>query len=102
MYVPMPFYILQGAVEATVPGYKWSNEYAANNWCDDLLPKGKDVRECLSILDQCQNNVDTANMMNSDGKGYFAWNFTSIYHSSKSIVEYCQATGASDEITCLP
>lgn len=102
MYVPMLIYILQSAIEATVPEYRWSNEYTANNWCDNPLPKGKDVRECLSILDQCQNNVEIANMMNSDSKGYFAWNFTNIYHSSKPTVEVCQATGASNKITCLP
>lgn len=72
-----------------VPDHRRSNEYAASNWFDNSRPKEK-----VSILGQCGNHVETVDLMNDNGRGYFSWNWrghprispvsrTSVANSSK-------------------
>jgi hypothetical protein len=96
------FFYFEGAINAILPAHRRNNNYAAGNRCDNSRLRGKDLGEILTIVDDCQNNIDIADLMNDNGKRYFAWNFTNLYHGGKSTVEFRQAPGVSDETACLP
>ncbi|KAJ6138445.1 amidoligase enzyme-domain-containing protein [Penicillium samsonianum] len=95
-------FYFEGAILAIVPDHRRSNAYTASNRCDNSRLKGKSVRECLSILDGCENHVEIVDLMNDNGRRYFAWNFTNLYYGGKATLEFRQAPGASDETACLP
>ncbi|KAJ5404866.1 amidoligase enzyme-domain-containing protein [Penicillium sp. CMV-2018d] len=95
-------FYFERAILAIVPDHRRSNAYTASNRCDNSRLKGKSVRECLSILDRCENHVEIVDLMNDNGRRYFAWNFTNLYYGGKATLEFRQAPGASDETACLP
>lgn len=95
-------FYFEGAINAILPAHRRNNEYAASNRCENSRLREKDLGECLRTLDDCQNNVDIADLMNDNGKRYFTWNFTNLYYGGKSTVEFRQAPGVSDESACLP
>lgn len=95
-------FYFEGAINAILPANRRNNEYAASNLCENSRLRGKDLGKCLRTIDDCHNNVDIADLMNDNGKRYFAWNFTNLYCGGKSTVEFGQAPGVSDESACLP
>ncbi|KAJ5263717.1 amidoligase enzyme-domain-containing protein [Penicillium angulare] len=95
-------FYFEGAINAILPANRRNNEYAASNLCENSRLRGNDLGKCLRTIDDCQNNVDIADLMNDNGKRYFAWNFTNLYYGGKSTVEFRQAPEVSDESECLP
>ncbi|KAJ5091280.1 amidoligase enzyme-domain-containing protein [Penicillium alfredii] len=92
----------EGAINAIVPHHRRGNPYAASNTCDNSNFRGKNERERLRLVELCKNHVEIADLMNDNGKRYFAWNFTNLYYGGKSTIEFRQAPGATDETACLP
>ncbi|KAJ5778191.1 amidoligase enzyme-domain-containing protein [Penicillium odoratum] len=95
-------FYFEGAINTILPANRRNNEYAASNLRENSRLRGKDLRNCLKTIDDCQNNVDFADLMNDNGKRYFAWNFTNLYCGGKYTVEFRQAPGVSDESASLP
>ncbi|CAG8081516.1 unnamed protein product [Penicillium salamii] len=90
------------AILAIVPDHRRHNRYAASNYCDNSLLKGKSYRGCLAAIERCTNHVEVTDLLNDSGRRYFAWNLTNLYYGGKSTIEFRQAPASKDEKSCLP
>lgn len=91
----------EGDINALLPASRRNNEYAASNIHANSRLSRMDFGACLASIENCENNVEIAELMNDNGRRYYSWNFTNRYYGGKSTVEFRQAPGVSTESDCL-
>lgn len=38
------------------------------------------LKQCIAMINECQNNRVIVDLMNNDGDRYYAWKFTNLYY----------------------
>ncbi|OKL63012.1 hypothetical protein UA08_01238 [Talaromyces atroroseus] len=101
--VPNPAPRAHNDVDGVYEGPNQTSEWSITD--DATIKPDRDDQSLINLLgpsQQVPDSVEIADLMNEDGKRYYSWNFTNLYHGGKATVEFRQAPCAVNETSCLP
>jgi hypothetical protein len=73
------------SIQAIVPSHRRNNQYCKSFMSNNPAFQGISIHQCLKIIDQKANQIEVANLMDSDR--YHAVNFLNLYYGRPGTVE---------------
>lgn len=88
---------LETAFEVLVPDSRRGNICCKSNRLDNPKFLEKTPAQCMVLIDECENNVAVADLMNNEGDRYYAQNFKNLYYGGKKTIEFRRGPGVDIE-----